>query len=104
MGYMADMSTTDNLLKVHELLPEHIQFKWAKVVYKLMENQMRPNFSHITGFVEEQAKVAGNVNGKRVGRSQKPPKSTLMPRKSKETRATFATQDDTYETTYRKTC
>lgn len=103
MGNSADMSATDNLLKVQELSPVHVQSKWIKVAHDLMEAQTRPNFSHMTEFVEEQAKVAGNVYGKHVGRSQKPPTSTAMSRKGKEIRATFSMQD-TCETLNKNTC
>ncbi|XP_063969477.1 uncharacterized protein LOC135157524 [Lytechinus pictus] len=68
MGYSADMSTTDTLLKIQHLLPVHIQSKWASRAHSLMEQSVMPNFSHLTDFIEESAKVASNVFGKSVGR------------------------------------
>ncbi len=53
MGYTADMSATDNLLKIQCLLPVYLQSKLANVAHKLMETKVVPNFSHMTNFVEE---------------------------------------------------
>ncbi|XP_063957438.1 uncharacterized protein LOC135154607 [Lytechinus pictus] len=53
MGYSADMSTTDTLLKIQHLLPVHIQSKWANRAHSLMEQSVMPNFSHLTDFIEE---------------------------------------------------
>ncbi|PIK37643.1 hypothetical protein BSL78_25514 [Apostichopus japonicus] len=104
MCYTADMSTTDNLLKIQELLPVHLQSKWAGMAHGLMENKIRPNFSHMTEFVEEQAKISSNVYGKQVGKSQKLLKSGTPPRKYKETRATFATYEGTNGLAKGKVC
>lgn len=68
MGYSADMSTTDTLLKIQHLLPVHLQSRWASRAQSLMEGSVMPNFSHLTDFIEDSAKVASNVFGKNVGR------------------------------------
>ncbi|KAJ8044808.1 hypothetical protein HOLleu_07665 [Holothuria leucospilota] len=93
MRFTADMSATDNLLKIQELLPVRLQSKWATTAHTLMENQVMPNFSHMTNFVEEQAKIASNVYGSHVGKPQKNSKPNIPNRKPKESRAsTFSTQ------------
>ena len=92
MSFTADMSTTDNLLKIQELLPIHLQSKWATTAHTLMETQVMPNFSHMTDFVEEQARVASNVYGMHVGRAQKMVKPNVTTRRPKDTKASsFAT-------------
>ena len=95
MGYEGDMSTTDNLLRIQQLLPVYQQGKWANTAHALMEARVVPNFTHMTDFVEVQAKVASNVFGKNVGHSQstmKPKSSSFIPKK--QGRA-FATQGRT---------
>ena len=72
MGYTADLSSTDNLLKIQRLLPVYLQSKWATAAHKLMEGKVVPNFSHMTDFVEEHAKVGSNAYGQNIGRSAKP--------------------------------
>ncbi|XP_063968368.1 uncharacterized protein LOC129265564 [Lytechinus pictus] len=84
LGYTADMSTTETLLKIQELLPIHLQGQWASKAHSLMEQAVIPNFSHMTDFVEQAAKVASNVFGKHIGRGQpgkqQPAKSSTKPR------------------------
>ncbi|XP_041458410.1 uncharacterized protein LOC121410406 isoform X2 [Lytechinus variegatus] len=84
LGYTAHMSTTETLLKIQELLRVHLQGQWASKAHSLMEQAVIPNFSYMTDFVEQAAKVASNVFGKHIGRSQsgkqQPAKSSTKPK------------------------
>ncbi|XP_030844258.1 uncharacterized protein LOC105444708 [Strongylocentrotus purpuratus] len=71
MGYSADMSSTDTLLKIQSLLPVHLQARWASKAHVAMEQSVIPNFSHMTDFIEQEAKIASNVFGKNIGQSFK---------------------------------
>ena len=95
MGYTADLSSTDNLLKIQRLLPVYLQSKWATTAHKLMEGRVVPNFSHMTDFVEEQAKVGSNAYGQNVGKSVKPSSKPGPPSSKGNTckALTFAVQE-----------
>ncbi|XP_041461181.1 uncharacterized protein LOC121412436 [Lytechinus variegatus] len=92
MGYMANVNNSDNLLKIQQLLPIHLQSEWAKQAHRLMENNAVPTFEVMTTFVEKAAKLANNMFGQNIGRSS--PKEKTQPSKTQPKRkgTTLTTQ------------
>ena len=71
MGYTADLNASDTLLKVQQLLPIHLQSKWADRAQNLIVAGMEPHFGHLTDFIEKAAVVANTMYGKNIGRNDK---------------------------------
>ncbi|XP_033106056.1 uncharacterized protein LOC117108203 [Anneissia japonica] len=74
MCYSADMNSSESLLRIQQLLPIHLQTKWAKKAYAMMEKLITPDFKCMSSFVEEAAKLANNMYGQNIGGSY--PKNT----------------------------
>ncbi|XP_033118774.1 uncharacterized protein LOC117118312 [Anneissia japonica] len=74
MCYSADMNSSETLLRIQQLLPIHLQMKWAKKAYAMMEKLTTPDFKCMSSFVEEVAKLANNMYGQNIGGSY--PKNT----------------------------
>ena len=74
MGYAADMNSSDNLLRIQQLLPIHLQSEWAKRAHRLMKRGIAPNFQMMTDFVEEGAQLSSNMFGQNInkGKAQLP--------------------------------
>ncbi|XP_033125449.1 uncharacterized protein LOC117123574 [Anneissia japonica] len=70
MGYMADLNSTENLLKVQGLLPVYIQTKWAKTAQNILVNGREPLFLDMINFLEEKAAITSNMFGRNIHRSE----------------------------------
>ncbi|XP_071490096.1 uncharacterized protein [Diadema antillarum] len=90
MGYSADMNSSDNLLKIQDLLPMHLQSEWAKQAHRMMNNRVCPSFESMTEFIEQSAKLASNMFGQNIKKSSKPAVGS-GPKKGPQ-RMTFTTQ------------
>ncbi|XP_038062679.1 uncharacterized protein LOC119733173 [Patiria miniata] len=93
IGYSADMNSSDRLLKVQRLLPIHLQSEWAKRAQIMIQGNMEPNFSHLTDFIEQKAKIASNMFGQNIGTNIRADKTSHPSFKSKPAKVTtLATQ------------
>ncbi|XP_071509402.1 uncharacterized protein [Diadema antillarum] len=94
MGYMADLNARDTLLKVQQLLPIHLQGKWAERAQGLIMSDMEPHFGHFTEFVEKAAEEANTMYGKNIGKKDSPrPLSQRSPQGSaRRGKTAFSTQ------------
>eukprot|EP00057_Strongylocentrotus_purpuratus_P002697 XP_003725052.1 PREDICTED: uncharacterized protein LOC100888496 [Strongylocentrotus purpuratus] len=73
MGFSADMDSTDNLLRIQQLLPIHLQSEWAKRAHRMMKQGIAPNFRMMVDFVEEAAQLGTNMFGQNIGKQKAPP-------------------------------
>ncbi|KAJ8047819.1 hypothetical protein HOLleu_06923 [Holothuria leucospilota] len=72
LGQVANMNSSDTLLKVQKLLPLRLQGEWAKRAWGIMQMKMEPKFSNMADFIEQASQVACNVFGKNIGRGKQP--------------------------------
>ena len=73
LGYTADLDSSDSLLKIVRRLPHHMRSKWAERADVIIENGDEPKFSHLTSFLERQARVATNLYGLDISRNHTQP-------------------------------
>ncbi|XP_054752108.2 uncharacterized protein LOC129257739 [Lytechinus pictus] len=90
MGYSADMNSSDNLLKIQQLMPIHMQSEWAKRAHNMMRNRIAPNFSMMVEFVEQGAQLSSNMFGRNIGKAK--PASPKTTGKSNAPKRVFSTQ------------
>lgn len=106
IGNSADMNSSDNLLKIQQLLPIHHQAEWAKRAQSMIQSHNEPNFSHMTDFIEQKAKIASNMFGQNIGnsRSNKTSQPTCTSKGKPAKVTTLATQGSksVEETTHEK--
>ena len=60
MGYVNDLNSTSNLLKVQSLLPTPIQCAWADKANELLKSR-EPTFTDMTEFLEKKAEISCNM-------------------------------------------
>ena len=69
MGYVNDLNSTSNLLKVQELLPIYFQTGWARLAQTIL-SEREPTFSDFLNYLESQAEIACNMFGRNIGVSK----------------------------------
>ncbi|XP_071834278.1 uncharacterized protein [Apostichopus japonicus] len=101
-GYLADLHSSDTLLKVQKLLPMYMQSDWAKRAQSNMLRGIVPNFRHITEFVEEYVQVANSIYGRNMGTQVKEtkqlPRGVKYPMNGGRRLTTLTTQSSQRET------
>ncbi|PIK44569.1 hypothetical protein BSL78_18566 [Apostichopus japonicus] len=68
MGYVNDLNSTSNLLKIHSLLPVYLQTGWANVAQKIHESR-EPEFNDLLSYLTGQAEISSNMFGRNIGKS-----------------------------------
>ena len=66
MSYSADMNNSQNMLRIVRRMPMHMRTKWADRADSIIESGSEPNFSHLTRFIEQRARVANTMYGKDI--------------------------------------
>lgn len=74
MDYTADLNSSDNLLKIQKMMPIYMQSDWANQAQRVMTKGVVPNFSNVTEFVEDHARVCNTIHGKNVSSRSNVPK------------------------------
>ncbi|XP_063967618.1 uncharacterized protein LOC129271341 [Lytechinus pictus] len=72
-NYRADMDSTENLLRIQQFLPVHLQSEWARRAHSMMTRFMAPTFEAMTMFIEESAQLSSNLFGQNIGKSKNKP-------------------------------
>ena len=67
LNYRADINAMDTLSKIVKKLPSYLQAKWAERPGTIIEQEIEPDFEHLTDFVEKNASIANTAFGKLVG-------------------------------------
>ncbi|XP_072164399.1 uncharacterized protein [Diadema setosum] len=70
MGFQADMDSSDNLLRIQQLLPMHMQAEWAKRAHTMMKQRVSPTFSMMADYIEECAQLSSNMFGQNIGKGK----------------------------------
>ncbi|KAJ8032089.1 hypothetical protein HOLleu_25508 [Holothuria leucospilota] len=83
LGYVANMNSTDTLLKIQQLLPIYLQSEWAKKAHSMTKNKVEPNFTHMTEFLEQAAHIASNMYGQNIRKNSKNMDKTVKGRRTK---------------------
>ncbi|XP_033107720.1 uncharacterized protein LOC117109467 [Anneissia japonica] len=68
MGYVNDLNSTSNLLKIQMLLPIGMQNAWADKAHDLLQKG-EPTFLDMLDFLEKKAEVSCNMFGRSIGKS-----------------------------------
>ena len=91
MGYLADVNSSETLLKIQQLLPIHLQSEWARRAHTKMMRCIVPTFELMTTFIEDSAQLASNIFGRNIGKVF-PKNDKAVKNKTGSKGTTFATQ------------
>lgn len=94
LGYQADMNNSENLMRIVRRLPMHVRGRWVETADKIIENGNEPNFSHLTNFIQDRARVANTMYGKDLNMHMNKPSDQVSKFKKqvKPVSRTFVTQ------------
>ncbi|XP_053376745.1 uncharacterized protein LOC123527045 [Mercenaria mercenaria] len=63
LGFISDVSNSENLRRIVKRLPMHLRTKWVEVAHAITESGREPCFTDSTKFVDEKSRVACSVYG-----------------------------------------
>ena len=91
MEYLADVNSSETLLKIQQLLPIHLQAEWARRAHTMIVRCIVPTFELMTTFIEDSGQLASNIFGRNIGKAF-PKNDKAVKNKTGSKGTTFATQ------------
>ncbi|XP_071963462.1 uncharacterized protein [Antedon mediterranea] len=71
LGYTNDLNSTTNILKVQDLLPNHLQTTWIKKAHDILTSENRePGFKDLLSLLVKNAEISSTMFGKNLSKSR----------------------------------